>query len=118
MTSASTTTLYKAPRTDVSQNQGQFRIYLNFPGRTLPAHDDHGYGPLATVVESFMDPDTLILGVADPHPLTEALVLKREAGACRCIPVVDGFLRNDIPFGATVGDLVRLGRPESATALA
>ena len=60
MTSASTTPLYKAPRTDVSQNQGQFRIYLNFPGRTLPAHDDHGYGPLATVVESFMDPDTLI----------------------------------------------------------
>ncbi len=49
-----------APRTNVSQNQGKFRIHLNFPGRTLPAHDDHGYGPLATVVESFMDPGTLI----------------------------------------------------------
>lgn len=52
--------LYKAPRTDVSQNQGRFRIHFNFPGRNLPDHDDHGYGPLATVVESFMDPDTLI----------------------------------------------------------
>lgn len=54
------TGLYKAPRTTVSQNQGKFRIHLNFPGRNHPTHDDHGYGPLATVVESFMDPDTLI----------------------------------------------------------
>ncbi|SFR90376.1 hypothetical protein SAMN05216559_0785 [Halomicrobium zhouii] len=53
-------TLYKAPRTDVIQDQGQFRTHFNFPGRNLPDHDDHGYGPLATVVESFMDPDTLI----------------------------------------------------------
>jgi redox-sensitive bicupin YhaK (pirin superfamily) len=52
--------IHTAPRTDVSQDQGQFRIHFNFPGRTLPAHDDHGYGPLATVVESFMDPGTLI----------------------------------------------------------
>jgi redox-sensitive bicupin YhaK (pirin superfamily) len=53
-------TLYTAPRTDISQNQGQFRIHFNFPGRAVPDHDDHGYGPLATVVESFMDPGTLI----------------------------------------------------------
>ncbi|MCL9814047.1 pirin family protein [Natranaeroarchaeum aerophilus] len=52
--------LYKSPRTDVSQNQGKFRTHFNFPGRNHPDHDDHGYGPLATVVESFMDPDTLI----------------------------------------------------------
>jgi redox-sensitive bicupin YhaK (pirin superfamily) len=58
--SDATTGLHKAPPTDVSQDQGQFRIHLNFPGRNLPGHDDHGYGPLATVVESFMDPDTLI----------------------------------------------------------
>jgi redox-sensitive bicupin YhaK (pirin superfamily) len=56
----STANLYHAPRTSVSQNQGKFRIHLNFPGRNHPDHDDHGYGPLATVVESFMDPDTLI----------------------------------------------------------
>jgi len=52
--------IYTAPRTDVSQNQGNFRIHFNFPGRAVPDHDDHGYGPLATVVESFMDPGTLI----------------------------------------------------------
>jgi len=52
--------IYTAPRTDVSQNQGTFRIHFNFPGRAVADHDDHGYGPLATVVESFMDPGTLI----------------------------------------------------------
>jgi len=52
--------IYTAPRTNVSRNQGKFRIHLDFPGRALPDHDDHGYGPLATVVESFMDPGTLI----------------------------------------------------------
>ncbi|NUE01218.1 pirin family protein [Halorubraceae archaeon YAN] len=52
--------LYKAPRTDISQNQGKFRIHFNFPGRNHPTHDDHGYGPLSAVVESFMDPGTLI----------------------------------------------------------
>lgn len=60
MKSDTTAALYKAPRTDVAQDQGKFRIHLNFPGRNHPDHDDHGYGPLATVVESFMDPDTLI----------------------------------------------------------
>jgi redox-sensitive bicupin YhaK (pirin superfamily) len=52
--------IYTAPRTDISQDQGKFRIHFNFPGRAVPDHDDHGYGPLATVVESFMDPGTLI----------------------------------------------------------
>ncbi|ELY92396.1 Pirin domain-containing protein [Natrialba hulunbeirensis JCM 10989] len=54
------TELYKAPRTTVSQDQGAFRTHFNFPGRNHPSHEDHGYGPLATVVESYMDPDTLI----------------------------------------------------------
>ena len=53
-------TLYTAPRTDVSRTQGGFRTDFNFPGRNHPEHGDHGYGPLATVVESFMDPGTLI----------------------------------------------------------
>jgi len=52
--------IHTAPRTDVSQDQGPFRTHFNFPGRAVPDHDDHGYGPLATVVESFMDPGTLI----------------------------------------------------------
>ncbi|WP_277541657.1 pirin family protein [Haloarcula laminariae] len=57
---AQSESLYKAPRTTVSQDQGKFRTHFNFPGRNLPDHGDHGYGPLATVVESFMDPGTLI----------------------------------------------------------
>ena len=52
--------VHTAPRTAVSQDQGRFRIHFNFPGSALSGHDDHGYGPLATVVESFMDPGTLI----------------------------------------------------------
>ena len=52
--------IHTLPRTDVSQDQGKFRIHFNFPGRALPDRDDHGYGPRATVVESFMDPGTLI----------------------------------------------------------
>jgi hypothetical protein len=52
--------IYTAPRTSVSQNQGKFRIHFNSPGHAVPNHEDHGYGPLATVVESFMDPGTLI----------------------------------------------------------
>jgi redox-sensitive bicupin YhaK (pirin superfamily) len=52
--------IHTAPRTNVSQDQGKFRIHFNFPGRAVPDHDDHGYGPLANVVESFMDPGTLI----------------------------------------------------------
>jgi redox-sensitive bicupin YhaK (pirin superfamily) len=52
--------IHTAPRTDVSRDQGKFRVHFNFPGRAVPGHDDHGYGPLATVVESFMDPGTLI----------------------------------------------------------
>lgn len=52
--------LYGAPRSDITRDQGSFRIRFNFPGRNHPTHDDHGYGPLSTVVESFMDPGTLI----------------------------------------------------------
>jgi redox-sensitive bicupin YhaK (pirin superfamily) len=52
--------IHTAPRTDVSRDQGKFRTHFDFPGRAVPDHDDHGYGPLATVVESFMDPGTLI----------------------------------------------------------
>ena len=52
--------IHTAPGTNVSQNQGAFRTHFNFPGRALPSHADHGYGPLSTIVESFMDPGTLI----------------------------------------------------------
>ncbi|QKY17685.1 pirin family protein [Halorubrum sp. CBA1229] len=52
--------LHKAPVTTASRDQGAFRTNFNFPGRNRPDHEDHGYGPLSTVVESFMDPGTLI----------------------------------------------------------
>ena len=52
--------LHPAPRSEVFRDQGKFRTRFNFPGRNLPDHDDHGHGPLSTVVESFMDPGTLI----------------------------------------------------------
>jgi len=53
-------TIHRSGRTTHSQNQGTFRMHFNFPGRGVPNHDDHGYGPLSTVVESFLDPGTLI----------------------------------------------------------
>ncbi|MFW6000707.1 MAG: pirin family protein, partial [Halorubrum sp.] len=59
-TAAADRDLFPAPRSEVFQDQGKFRTRFNFPGRNLPDHDDHGYGPLSTVVESFMDPGTLI----------------------------------------------------------
>nr|WP_250874277.1 pirin family protein [Halomarina rubra] len=52
--------VYPSDEPDHSVDQGRFRTNFYFPGRSLPDHDDHGYGPLATVVESFMDPETLI----------------------------------------------------------
>ena len=52
--------LYETPPPNIARTQGKFRITVNHPGSALPGHDDHGYGPLAAVVESFMDPDTLI----------------------------------------------------------
>jgi len=60
MASQSPSGLYETPPPDIARTQGKFRITVNHPGRALPDHDDHGYGPLAAVVESFMDPDTLI----------------------------------------------------------
>lgn len=53
-------TIYTAASTTVSNDQGKFRTNFDFPGDAVPGHDDHGYGPLATVVESFMDPGTHI----------------------------------------------------------
>lgn len=52
--------LHKAPRTDLGQNQGKFRIHANYPGYLLPDHNDHGYGPLARVDEAFLDPGTFV----------------------------------------------------------
>lgn len=41
-------------------DQGPFATVFNFPGHLAPDHADHGFGPLATVVESLLAPGTYI----------------------------------------------------------
>jgi quercetin 2,3-dioxygenase len=52
--------LYKLPVKKQLIDQGKFKIIVHYPGFAIPDHDDHGYGPLATIGESFMAPDTWI----------------------------------------------------------
>lgn len=52
--------LHKAGRTPARWDRGKFVAYLNAPGLALPGHKDHGYGPLALIAESFLEPGTLI----------------------------------------------------------
>ncbi len=52
--------IHAAGRSTVVRDQGGFRTRFDFPGRAVSGHEDHGYGPLATVVESFLDPGTHI----------------------------------------------------------
>jgi redox-sensitive bicupin YhaK (pirin superfamily) len=76
------TGVHTAPRTQFGQDQGGFRLHLNMPGQNLPDHDDHGYGPLATVVESFVDPGRRI--PMHPHRNEEIISW-----------VPDGVMRHD-----------------------
>ena len=48
--------IYKAAQIKFVNDMGPFRIHFNYPGYCIPGNSDHGYGPLATVVESFLDP--------------------------------------------------------------
>lgn len=41
--------------TDV-QHYGDLRVHMHHPSELVPGHGDHGYGPLATVADSFMPP--------------------------------------------------------------
>jgi hypothetical protein len=52
--------LYKSPIKKQQIDQGKFKILVHDPGYAIPGHDDHGYGPLATIGESYMAPDTWI----------------------------------------------------------
>lgn len=51
--------LYKATRTRLGFKT-VFTGNFNMPGYLLPNHTDHGYGALATIVESILEPDTWI----------------------------------------------------------
>jgi redox-sensitive bicupin YhaK (pirin superfamily) len=52
--------LLKAGRTKVTRDNGGFVTHLNMPGWMLRKPRDHGYGPLAMVVESLLDPGRLV----------------------------------------------------------
>jgi hypothetical protein len=49
---------HKLSRSSAVIDQGPFVVRVAMPGLALPEQDDHGYGPLAAVAESFMAPDT------------------------------------------------------------
>lgn len=53
-------TIYRNDRRHAVADQGRFRIHFHFPGYLLPAPEDHGHHGLATIAESFLDPDTWI----------------------------------------------------------
>jgi redox-sensitive bicupin YhaK (pirin superfamily) len=50
----------KGERTFVVRDMGGFVVHINMPGWLKPRPVDHGLGPLAMVVESFLDPGRLI----------------------------------------------------------
>ena len=46
--------LFKTPRSKLRLEMGPFTIITNLPGRAIPDHRDHGYGPLARFDESVL----------------------------------------------------------------
>ncbi|MEI2298361.1 pirin family protein [Ensifer sp. MJa1] len=52
--------LYRGAKSPVLRDMGGFRVRLNMPGWLLPWPRDHGYGPLAMVAETMLDPGRLV----------------------------------------------------------
>jgi len=52
--------LFMAPRSELRREMGPFTIITNLPGRAIPDHRDHGYGPLARFDESVLEPGGFI----------------------------------------------------------
>lgn len=52
--------LFKTPRSRLRHEMGPFTIIPNLPGRAIPEHWDHGYGPLARFDESILEPGGFI----------------------------------------------------------
>src|ERR1700730_13006369 len=48
--------IFKSARTTAIQHQGPFTLHFNLPGHNVPGAIDHGYGPLALIVEALLDP--------------------------------------------------------------
>jgi quercetin 2,3-dioxygenase len=52
--------IFKAAKTNIIQHQGPFTLHMNLPGYNVPHSGDHGYGPLALIVDSVLEPGTWI----------------------------------------------------------
>jgi quercetin 2,3-dioxygenase len=52
--------IFKAAKTNIIQHQGPFTLHMNLPGYNVPHAVDHGYGPLALIVDSVLEPGTWI----------------------------------------------------------
>lgn len=52
--------LRKGTKSPIVRDMGRFVTRLNMPGWLLPWPNDHGYGPLAMIVESMLEPGRLI----------------------------------------------------------
>ncbi len=71
-------------------DQGKFRILFHLPGYSMEGHTDHGYAALATIAESYMDPDTWV----KLHPHTNDEIISW---------VPDGVMRHNDPV---TGELI------------
>lgn len=76
--------LYSSDKKPYFADQGKFRILFHMPGYVVEGHPDHGYGALATIAESYMDPDTWIK--LHPHANDEIISW-----------VPDGVMRHNDP---------------------
>jgi redox-sensitive bicupin YhaK (pirin superfamily) len=52
--------LYRGAKSPIVRDMGGFKVRLNMPGWLLPWPRDHGYGPLAMVAETILDPGRLV----------------------------------------------------------
>jgi quercetin 2,3-dioxygenase len=53
--------IFKSARTTTIQYPGPFTLHFNLPGHhNVPGAIDHGYGPLALIVESLLEPGTWV----------------------------------------------------------
>jgi hypothetical protein len=64
--------IFKSARTTAIQHQGPFTLHFNLPGHNVPGAIDHGYGPLALIVESLLEPGTWIR--FHPHTNDEIII--------------------------------------------
>jgi redox-sensitive bicupin YhaK (pirin superfamily) len=82
--------IHKLRRTSEIKRQGPFTLHMNAPGRNIPGWNDHGYGPLALIVESILEPGTWIR----LHPHTNDEIISWVPG---------GIMRHN---DTTVGELI------------